>query len=100
MKKTYATFLAAVAATALTAGCEQQQPGPAEKVGKQIDQAVEKAGEKTKAAVETAEQKTKAAVETAEQKTATAVEKTQNYTGEKMKEAGKAIEQAGEKLQK
>jgi predicted small secreted protein len=111
MKKTYATILAAVAAAALTAGCEQQQPGPAEKVGKQIDQAVEKAGEKTKAAVETAEQKTKAAmetaeqktkaaVETAEQKTATAVEKTQDYTGEKMKEAGQALEQAGEKLQK
>jgi PBP1b-binding outer membrane lipoprotein LpoB len=89
MKKTYATILAAVAAAALTAGCEQQQPGPAEKVGKQIDQAVEKAGEKTKAAVQTAEQKT-----------ATAVEKTENYTGEKMKEAGKALEQTGEKLQK
>ena len=88
MKKTYATILAAVAAAALTAGCEQQ-PGPAEKVGKQIDQAVEKAGEKTKAAVETVEQKT-----------ATAVEKTGNYTGEEMKEAGQALEQAGEKLQK
>ena len=100
MKTTYATILAAVAAAALTAGCEQQQPGPAEKMGKQIDQAVEKAGEKTKAAVETAEQKTKAAVETVEQKTATAVEKTENYTGEKMKEAGQALEQAGEKLQK
>ena len=89
MKKTYATILAAVAAAAFTAGCEQQQPGPAEKMGKQIDQAVEKAGEKTKAAVETAEQKT-----------ATAVEKAGNYTGEKMKEAGQALEQAGEKLQK
>ena len=89
MKKTYATILAAMAAAALTAGCEQQQPGPAEKAGKQIDQAVEKAGEKTKAAVQTAEQKT-----------ATAVEKTENFTGEKMKEAGKALEQTGEKLQK
>jgi len=100
MKMTYATILAAVAAAALTAGCEQQQPGPAEKMGKQIDQAVEKAGEKTKAAVEKAEEKTKAAVETAEQKTATAVEKAENYTGEKMKEAGQALEQAGEKMQK
>ena len=78
MKRTYATILAAVAGAALTAGCEQQQSGPAEKVGKQIDQAVEKAGEKTKAAAEKAE----------------------NYTAEKMKEAGKAVEQAGEKLQK
>jgi F0F1-type ATP synthase membrane subunit b/b' len=78
MIKTYATILAAVGAAALTVGCEQQQPGTAEKVGKQIDQAVEKA----------------------EQKTASAVQKAENYTGEKMKEAGKAIEQAGDKLQK
>ena len=89
MKKTYATILAAVAAAALTAGCEQQQPGPAEKVGTQIDQAVEKAG-----------QKTQAALEKAEQKTAAAAEKVENYTGEKMKEAGTALEQTGEKLQK
>jgi len=89
VKKAYATILAAVAAAALTAGCEQQQPGPAEKVGKQIDQAVEKAGEKTQAALNKAEEKT-----------ATAVQKAENYTAEKMKEAGKAVEQAGEKLQK
>jgi len=89
VKKAYATILAAVAAATLTAGCEQQQPGPAEKVGKQIDQAVEKAGEKTQAALNKAEEKT-----------ATAVQKAENYTAEKMKEAGKAVEQAGEKLQK
>jgi PBP1b-binding outer membrane lipoprotein LpoB len=89
MKKTYVTILAAVAAAALTAGCEQQQPGPAEKVGKQIDQAVEKAG-----------QKTQAPLEKAEQKAAAAAEKVEKYTDEKMKEAGKAVEQAGEKLQK
>jgi predicted small secreted protein len=88
MKKTYATILAAVAAAALTAGCEQQ-PGPAEKAGKQIDQAVEKAGENAKAAVQKAEEKT-----------ATAVQKTEDYAAEKMKEAGKAVEQAGEKLKK
>ena len=89
MKKIYATILAAMVAAALTAGCEQQQPGPAEKVGKQIDQAVEKAS-----------QKTEAALNKAEEKTATAVQKAENYTGEKMKEAGKALEQTGEKLQK
>lgn len=90
--KTYATMLAALAMT-LTVGCSEQkapgEPGPAEKAGKQIDQAVEKAG-----------QKTQAALEKAEQKTAAALEKAGDYTGEKMKEAGKAIEQAGEKLQK
>jgi PBP1b-binding outer membrane lipoprotein LpoB len=89
MKKTYATILAAVAAATLAAGCEQQQPCPAEKVGKQIDQAVEKAG-----------QKTQAALEKAEQKTAAAAEKVEKYTDEKVKEAGKALEQTGEKLQK
>jgi hypothetical protein len=89
MKKAYATILAAVAAAALTAGCEQQQPGPAEKAGKQIDQAVDKAGQKTQAALDKAGQETQAALE-----------KAGTYTGGKMKEAGKAIEQAGEKLQK
>jgi PBP1b-binding outer membrane lipoprotein LpoB len=87
--KTYATILAAVAAAALTVGCEQQQPGTAEKVGKQIDQAVEKAG-----------QKTQATLEKAEQKTASAVQKAENYTGEKMKEAGQALEKAGDKVQR
>ena len=87
--KTCATTILAALAVVVTTGCEQQQPGPAEKAGKQIDQAVEKAGEKTQAALNKAEEKT-----------ATAVQKAENYTAEKMKEAGKAVEQAGEKLQK
>lgn len=90
MKKAYATILGAMAVV-MAAGCEQQQqqPGPAEKMGKQIDQAVEKAGEKTQAALNTAGEKTESAVKKAE-----------NYTGEKMKDAGKTLEQTGEKLQK
>ena len=75
--KTYATTILAALAVVVTTGCEQQ-PGPAEKAGKQIDQAVEKAG----------------------QKTAAAAEKVEKYTEEKVKEAGQAIEKAGEKLQK
>ena len=76
--KTYATTILAALAVVVTTGCEQQQPGPAEKAGKQIDQAVEKAG----------------------QKTAAAAAKVEKYTEEKVKEAGQAIEKAGEKLQK
>jgi hypothetical protein len=87
--KTYETTILAALAVIATAGCEQQQPGPAEKAGKQIDQAVEKAG-----------QKTQAALEKAEQKTAAAAEKVEKYTEEKVKDAGKAMEKAGEKLQK
>jgi hypothetical protein len=76
--RTCAAVLAALAMT-LTAGCsEQQQPGPAEKAGKEIDQSVEKAGHETQAALE----------------------KAQDYTSEKVKEAGKALEETGEKLQK
>jgi uncharacterized lipoprotein len=74
----YAAVLAALA-VAVTAGCsEPQPPGPAEKAGKQIDQAVEQAGQKTE----------------------TAVEKAKDYTGEKLKEAGKAMERAGEDVKK
>jgi uncharacterized lipoprotein len=74
----YAAVLAALAVV-VTAGCsEPQEPGPAEKAGKQIDQAVEKAGQKTEAAVE----------------------KAQDYTSEKLKEAGKAMERAGEDIKK
>jgi hypothetical protein len=76
--KTFAALLSALAIT-LTFGCsEQQQPGPAEQAGKEIDQAVEKAGQKTEAAMEEAH----------------------DYTSEKVEEAGKAIEEAGENLQK
>jgi hypothetical protein len=76
--KTYAAVLVALA-VAVTAGCsEPQPPGPAEKAGKQIDQAVEKAGQKTEAAVD----------------------KAKDYTSEKLKEAGKAIERAGEDVKK
>jgi hypothetical protein len=39
-------------------------------------------------------------LEKAEQKTAASAEKVEKYTDEKMKEAGKALEQTGEKLQK
>jgi hypothetical protein len=74
--KTHTAILAVLAMTA-TVGCsEQQQPGPAEKAGKQIDQAVQQAEQKTQAALEKAEQ----------------------YTGEKMEEAGKTLEDAGGKL--
>ena len=76
--KTYATTILAALAVIVTTGCEQQQPGPAEKAGKQIDQAVEQAGQKTEAAVE----------------------KAKDYTGEKLKEAGKAMERAGEDVKK
>jgi len=76
--RTYAAVLAALA-VAVAAGCsEPQPPGPAEKAGKQIDQAVEQAGQKTEAAVE----------------------KAKDYTGEKLKEAGKAMERAGEDVKK
>jgi len=76
--KTFATLLTALALT-VTAGCsDQQQPGPAEKAGKQIDQAMEKAGEKTQ----------------------TAVEKAESYTAEKIRETGQAIERAGEDMKK
>ena len=74
----YTAVLAALA-VAVTGGCsEPQQPGPAEKAGKQIDQAVEQAGQKTEAAVE----------------------KAKDYTSEKLKEAGKAMERAGEDVKK
>jgi hypothetical protein len=74
----YAALLAALA-VAVTAGCsEPQEPGAAEKAGKQIDQAVEQAGQKTEAAVE----------------------KAKEYTSEKLKEAGKAMERAGEDVKK
>jgi phage shock protein A len=45
-------------------------------------------------------QKTQAALEKAEEKTAAAAAKVEKYTDEKVKEAGQAIEKAGEKLQK
>lgn len=75
--KTFAALLSALAIT-LTFGCsEQNESGPAEQAGKEIDQAVEKAGQKTEAAMEEAH----------------------DYTSEKVEEAGKAIEKAGEKMQ-
>lgn len=75
--KTFAALLSALAIT-LTFGCsEQNESGPAEQAGKEIDQAVEKAGQKTEAAMEQAH----------------------DYTSEKVDEAGKAIEEAGEKMQ-
>jgi hypothetical protein len=55
---------------------EEPAPGPAEKAGAQIDQAVETAGQKTEAALD----------------------KAGNYTGEKLDEAGEAMEHAGEQL--
>jgi len=76
--KANATLLGALAMT-LVVGCsDQQEPGPAEKAGKQIDQAVEKAGQQTEAAVD----------------------KAKDYTSEKLKEAGKAIERAGEDVKR
>lgn len=70
-------ILPAALAIALAAGCsEQQQPGPAEKAGKAIDQTVEEAGRETEAALE----------------------KAGDYTSDKLKEAGEALEQAGEDL--
>lgn len=66
-------------ATILAVGCSQQQePGSAEKTGKKIDQAVEKAGQQTQQAME----------------------KAQDYTSAKLKEAGQAVERAGEALKK
>jgi hypothetical protein len=74
--KTTAMALAALTIS-LTLGCsEEPAPGPAEKAGAKIDQAVETAGKKTEAAME----------------------KAGNYTGEKLDEAGKAMEHAGEQL--
>jgi hypothetical protein len=74
----YAAVLAGLV-VAVAAGCsEPQPPGPAEKAGKQIDQAVEKAGQKTEAAID----------------------KAKDYTSDKLKEAGKAIERAGEDVKK
>lgn len=68
-----------VLAMILAVGCSQQQePGSAEKAGKKIDQAMEKAGEQTQQAMQ----------------------KAQDYTGTKLKEAGQAIERAGETLKK
>ncbi len=89
--KTHAMVLAALAIT-LTQGCSDEPkpgPGPAEKAGAQIDQAVESASAKTQAALDKAGQKSQAALE-----------KAGNYTGEKLNEAGKAIEHAGEQLKK
>ena len=65
--KTHAVVLAALA-IALTQGCSDEPkpgPGPAEKAGAQIDQAVESAGAKTQAALDKAGQKSQAALEKA-----------------------------------
>ena len=64
----------------LTVGCTDSQPpapGPAEETGRQIDKAMESAGEKTRAALDEA----------------------QHYASDKIDEAGKALEQAGKRLQ-
>ncbi len=66
MKAFVALFAAIIMAAAV--GCSKsKEEGPAEKAGKQLDQAVEKA---------------------------------QSYTSEKLKEVGKAVERAGEDLEK
>ncbi len=65
--KVFVALLAAMVIAA-TVGCSKpKEEGPAEKAGKQVDQAVEKA---------------------------------QSYTSEKLKELGKAVEHAGEDLEK
>jgi uncharacterized lipoprotein len=76
--KMYATVLAVLAMTVIAGCSERQEPGQAEKAGKQIDQAMEKAGQQTQATLEKAE----------------------DYTSKKLKEAGQAIERAGEELKK
>jgi ABC-type branched-subunit amino acid transport system substrate-binding protein len=74
--KTFAALLAALA-MAVSVGCTEQQSGPAEKAGKEIDQAVEKAGQETQSTLE----------------------KAGDYTSEKVDQAGEQLEQAGEKMQ-
>jgi len=76
--KMYATVLAVLAMTVIAGCSERQEPGPAEKAGKQIDQAMEKAGQQTQQAMRKAD----------------------DYASQKIKEAGQTIERAGEELKK
>jgi uncharacterized lipoprotein len=76
--KMYATVLAVLAMTVIAGCSERQEPGPAEKAGKQIDQAMEKAGQQTQQAMQKAD----------------------DYASQKIKEAGQAIERAGEEPKK
>ena len=62
-------------------GCKGGEEGPAEKAGKQIDEAVEKAAEKVE------EAKKKASEEAAD---------AQKKLGEKMEETGKSIKEGAE----
>ena len=74
----YAPVLAVLAMTVIAGCSERQEPGPAEKAGKQIDQAMEKAGQQTQQAMRKAD----------------------DYASQKIKEAGQTIERAGEELKK
>lgn len=76
--KMYATVLAVLAMTVIAGCSERQEPGPAEKAGKQIDQAMEKAGQQTQQAMQKAD----------------------DYASQKIKEAGQAIERVGEEPKK
>lgn len=65
--KTFISMISAIA-LAMAIGCsKQEEEGPAEKAGKQVDEAVEKV---------------------------------EDYTSEKVHEAGEAIEHAGQEMQK
>jgi hypothetical protein len=90
------TGIVTAMALAMALGCSKKEDeGPAERAGKQMDEAVEETKDYTSEKMDEAGD----AMEEAGDYTSEKMDEAREYTGEKMEDMGDAMEDAGEKMQ-